>query len=104
MSRHGPDADRLSPQQQLTVEYMQMAGRRSNVHGLVEVDVGERIEQDTLDTIGIAWSLRFDIDQRRHTPPEEKSRPARLGHRRPEVTGAVVTGIGYRIECRPRSN
>ncbi|WP_276261285.1 2-oxo acid dehydrogenase subunit E2 [Haloglomus litoreum] len=45
--------ERISPQRQLTVDYMRMAGRRSNVHGLVEVDVTEarerirRIEAET---------------------------------------------------------
>lgn len=32
---------RLSPQRRLTVDYMRMAGKRSNVHGLVEADVTE---------------------------------------------------------------
>jgi pyruvate/2-oxoglutarate dehydrogenase complex dihydrolipoamide acyltransferase (E2) component len=36
MSGAGADGERVTPQQQLTVDYMQMAGRRSNVHGLVE--------------------------------------------------------------------
>lgn len=39
MGDRDADGGRVSPRQQLTVEYMQMAGRRSNVHGLVEVDV-----------------------------------------------------------------
>jgi len=39
MSGRDRDAERVSPQKQLTGEYMQMAGRRSNVHGLVEIDV-----------------------------------------------------------------
>ncbi|WP_135301938.1 2-oxo acid dehydrogenase subunit E2 [Haloarcula amylovorans] len=39
MSGSGTDGERVSPQQQLTADYMRMAGRRSNVHGLVEVDV-----------------------------------------------------------------
>ncbi|WP_255197393.1 2-oxo acid dehydrogenase subunit E2 [Halorarius litoreus] len=41
MSTRSPIPERLSPQRQLTVDYMRMAGRRSNVHGLVEVDVTE---------------------------------------------------------------
>ena len=39
MSGIGADDERVTPQQQLTVDYMQMAGHRSNVHGLVEIDV-----------------------------------------------------------------
>lgn len=45
MSQSGADGARLSPQQQLTVDYMQMAGHRSNVHGLVEVDVTDARER-----------------------------------------------------------
>jgi len=35
----------VSPQQQLTADYMRMAGHRSNVHGLVEVDVTDTRER-----------------------------------------------------------
>ncbi|MFC7046067.1 2-oxo acid dehydrogenase subunit E2 [Halobacteriaceae archaeon GCM10025711] len=49
MDGHGTDFERVSPQQQLTVDYMQMAGRRSNVHGLVEVDVTDA--RDRLRTL-----------------------------------------------------
>jgi len=45
MSNRGTDIERVSPQNQLTAEYMQMAGHRSNVHGLVEVDVTDAREQ-----------------------------------------------------------
>lgn len=45
MSNRAPKTERVSPQQQLTVDYMQMAGTRSNVHGLVEVDVTDAREQ-----------------------------------------------------------
>ena len=45
MSNRGPKIDHVSPRKQLTVEYMQMAGHRSNVHGLVEIDVTEPREQ-----------------------------------------------------------
>jgi len=45
MSGTGADGERVTPQQQLTVDYMQMAGRRSNVHGLVEVDVTDARER-----------------------------------------------------------
>jgi len=45
MSSRGPEIDRVSPQKQLTVDYMQMAGHRSNVHGLVEIDVTDAREQ-----------------------------------------------------------
>jgi pyruvate/2-oxoglutarate dehydrogenase complex dihydrolipoamide acyltransferase (E2) component len=45
MSNRGPEIKRVSPQQQLTVDYMQMAGHRSNVHGLVEIDVTDVREQ-----------------------------------------------------------
>jgi pyruvate/2-oxoglutarate dehydrogenase complex dihydrolipoamide acyltransferase (E2) component len=41
---HSP-TEHVSPQRQLTVDYMRMAGRRSNVHGLVEVDVTEARER-----------------------------------------------------------
>ncbi|MFB6106680.1 MAG: 2-oxo acid dehydrogenase subunit E2 [Halobacteriaceae archaeon] len=53
MGERDPERGRLSPRQRLTAEYMQMAGRRSNVHGLVEVDVTDvrerirRIEAET---------------------------------------------------------
>ncbi|UTF52292.1 2-oxo acid dehydrogenase subunit E2 [Natronosalvus rutilus] len=39
MSNIGADGERVSLQQQLTVDYMRMAGHRSNVHGLIEIDV-----------------------------------------------------------------
>ena len=45
MSDIGTDRKRVSPQQQLTAEYMQMANHRSNVHGLVEVDVTDARER-----------------------------------------------------------
>jgi pyruvate/2-oxoglutarate dehydrogenase complex dihydrolipoamide acyltransferase (E2) component len=45
MGRTGGDVERVTPQQQLTVDYMRMAGRRSNVHGLVEVDVTDARER-----------------------------------------------------------
>jgi pyruvate/2-oxoglutarate dehydrogenase complex dihydrolipoamide acyltransferase (E2) component len=45
MNGAGTDGGRVSPQQQLTVDYMQMAGHRSNVHGLVEVDVTDARER-----------------------------------------------------------
>ncbi|WP_327051890.1 2-oxo acid dehydrogenase subunit E2 [Halomicrococcus gelatinilyticus] len=45
MDGTGADGERMSPQQQLTVDYMQMAGHRSNVHGLVEVDVTDARER-----------------------------------------------------------
>ncbi|MBV0923899.1 2-oxo acid dehydrogenase subunit E2 [Halomicroarcula limicola] len=45
MSGSGTDGGRVSPQQQLTADYMRMAGRRSNVHGLVEVDVTDARER-----------------------------------------------------------
>jgi pyruvate/2-oxoglutarate dehydrogenase complex dihydrolipoamide acyltransferase (E2) component len=41
MRTHDESVERLSPQRRLTVDYMRMAGRRSDVHGLVEVDVTE---------------------------------------------------------------
>ncbi|WP_276301079.1 2-oxo acid dehydrogenase subunit E2 [Halorussus lipolyticus] len=53
MRDRGPDPERVSPQKRLTAEYMQVAGRRSNVHGLVEIDVTNarerirRIEEQT---------------------------------------------------------
>lgn len=43
------DVQHVSPQQQLTVDYMQMAGHRSNVHGLVEIDVTDA--RDRIRTI-----------------------------------------------------
>jgi pyruvate/2-oxoglutarate dehydrogenase complex dihydrolipoamide acyltransferase (E2) component len=45
MSDRDPDTERVSPQRELTVDYMRMAGRRSNVHGLVEVDVTDARER-----------------------------------------------------------
>jgi pyruvate/2-oxoglutarate dehydrogenase complex dihydrolipoamide acyltransferase (E2) component len=45
MSNRGPDIERISPQRQLTADYMRAAGHRSNVHGLVEVDVTDAREQ-----------------------------------------------------------
>src|SRR6056297_2625290 len=45
MSNRSTDVERVSPQNQLTAEYMQMAGHRSNVHGLVEIDVTDAREQ-----------------------------------------------------------
>ncbi|MBV0900726.1 2-oxo acid dehydrogenase subunit E2 [Haloarcula salina] len=59
MSGREPETERVSPQKQLTGEYMQMAGRRSNVHGLVEIDVTdarERIQAIEEET-GIALSF-----------------------------------------------
>ena len=41
MRTHDESVGRLSPQRRLTVDYMRMAGRRSDVHGLVELDVTE---------------------------------------------------------------
>jgi pyruvate/2-oxoglutarate dehydrogenase complex dihydrolipoamide acyltransferase (E2) component len=45
MSDDGSRVTRVSPQRRLTAEYMQMAGRRSDVHGLVEVDVTDARER-----------------------------------------------------------
>jgi pyruvate/2-oxoglutarate dehydrogenase complex dihydrolipoamide acyltransferase (E2) component len=45
MSNRGPGSERVSPQQQLTADYMQTAGHRSNVHGLVEIDVTDARER-----------------------------------------------------------
>jgi len=45
----GPDNERVPSQQRLTGEYMQMAGQRSNVHGLVEIDVTDA--RDRIRTI-----------------------------------------------------
>ncbi|WP_267642191.1 2-oxo acid dehydrogenase subunit E2 [Haloarchaeobius amylolyticus] len=39
MNNRAPGAERVSPQQRFTADYMRVAGTRSNVHGLVEVDV-----------------------------------------------------------------
>jgi pyruvate/2-oxoglutarate dehydrogenase complex dihydrolipoamide acyltransferase (E2) component len=39
------DPKRRSPQQQLTADYMRVAGHRSNVHGLVEIDVTDARER-----------------------------------------------------------
>lgn len=43
------ESERVSSQQQLTADYMQMAGHRSNVHGLVEIDVTDA--RDRIRTI-----------------------------------------------------
>lgn len=45
MNGIGADSERVSPQQQLTVDYMQMAGHRSIVHGLVELDITDARER-----------------------------------------------------------
>jgi len=45
MGNQGPEREHVSSQQQLTGEYMRMAGHRSTVHGLVEIDVTEAREQ-----------------------------------------------------------
>ncbi|GAA0545687.1 2-oxo acid dehydrogenase subunit E2 [Halorubrum ejinorense] len=45
MSKVGTDRERVTSQQQLTVDYMQMAGHRSNIHGLVEIDVTDARER-----------------------------------------------------------
>lgn len=45
MRDNDADSERVSPQQQLTVDYMQMAGHRSSVHGLVEIDVTDARER-----------------------------------------------------------
>lgn len=45
MNNRGREIERVSPQQQLTGDYMRMAGHRSNVHGLVEIDVTDAREQ-----------------------------------------------------------
>ncbi|MDS0283070.1 2-oxo acid dehydrogenase subunit E2 [Haloarcula onubensis] len=45
MDSPGPEPDRVPLQRQLTAEYMRMAGGRSNVHGLVEVDVTDARER-----------------------------------------------------------
>lgn len=45
MDTSGTAVEGVSPQQQLTVDYMQMAGHRSNVHGLVEIDVTDARER-----------------------------------------------------------
>ena len=43
--------ERLSPRRRGTIDYMRMAGRRSNVHGLVEVDVTDaRAAIDAIET------------------------------------------------------
>lgn len=53
MNSRGADTERVSPQRRLTGDYMRMAGRRSTVHGLVEIDVTDararirRIERET---------------------------------------------------------
>lgn len=45
MNDHTLAAERISPQQQFSMDYMEMAGHRSNVHGLVEIDVTEPRER-----------------------------------------------------------
>jgi pyruvate/2-oxoglutarate dehydrogenase complex dihydrolipoamide acyltransferase (E2) component len=45
MSNRGTETERVSSRQQLTGDYMRMAGHRSNVHGLVEIDVTDAREQ-----------------------------------------------------------
>ncbi|KTG10277.1 dehydrogenase [Haloprofundus marisrubri] len=56
---------RFSPRRRGTVDYMRMAGRRSNIHGLVEVDVTEarrrirRIEEQTGERLSFTAFLTF---------------------------------------------
>lgn len=45
MKSQSTNPQRSSSQQQLTVDYMRMAGNRSNVHGLVEIDITEARER-----------------------------------------------------------
>lgn len=76
MSDRGPTIGRLSPQKRLTGEYMQMAGHRSNVHGLVEIDVTD--VRETIRTIAaktgtnlsftayIIWCLATTVSEQPH--------------------------------------
>lgn len=45
MSEISADREHVTLQQQLTMDYMQMAGHRSTVHGLVEIDVTDARER-----------------------------------------------------------
>jgi pyruvate/2-oxoglutarate dehydrogenase complex dihydrolipoamide acyltransferase (E2) component len=76
MSDSGVDGERVTPQQQLTVDYMQMAGHRSNVHGLVEIDVSDArerirtIEEETGTKLSftafIVYCLATTVDEQPH--------------------------------------
>lgn len=76
MSGIGADGEPVTPQQQLTVDYMQMAGHRSNVHGLVEIDVSDArerirtIEEETKTKLSftafIVSCLATTVDEQPH--------------------------------------
>jgi pyruvate/2-oxoglutarate dehydrogenase complex dihydrolipoamide acyltransferase (E2) component len=63
MSDRGERIEALSPRRRGTVDYMQTAGRRSSVHGLVEVDVTEprarlrAVERETGDRLSFTAFL-----------------------------------------------
>jgi len=65
MSNGGDRIEPFSPRRRGTVDYMRAAGRRSNVHGLVEVDVTEArrrlrtIEAETGDRLSFTAFLAF---------------------------------------------
>ncbi|WP_277554081.1 2-oxo acid dehydrogenase subunit E2 [Halobaculum limi] len=76
MNNRDSGIERVSPQQRLTGDYMRMARKRSNVHGLVEVDVTDTREQirtiedetgvDLSFTAFIIYCLAITVDEQPH--------------------------------------
>nr|WP_276282737.1 2-oxo acid dehydrogenase subunit E2 [Halorussus sp. DT72] len=66
----------MSPHQQYTMDYMRMAGHRSNVHGLVEIDVTETrqrirtLEEETGTSVSftafVVYCLATTVDEQPH--------------------------------------
>ena len=75
MSDRGDRIEPFSPRRQGTVDYMRTAGRRSNVHGLIEVDVTEArrridtIEAETGESLSFTAFLVFCLAQALDTHP-----------------------------------
>ena len=80
MTSDGGRIGQVSPRRLATVDYMRMAGRRSTVHGLVEVDVTEArrrlrsIEAETGEgrsfTAFLAFCLARAIEDHPEVDPE----------------------------------
>jgi len=76
MSNRGERIEPFSPRRRGTVDYMRRAGRRSNVHGLVEIDVTEArrriraVEEETGEQLSftafVVFCLADTIDEQPH--------------------------------------
>ena len=76
MSNQGERIDQFAPRRRGTVDYMRVAGQRSNVHGLVEFDVTEArrriraIEEETGEQVSftafVVYCLARAIDDHPH--------------------------------------